>query len=150
MAPFYCAARVLLSHPNTRRIFCQDGILHKISGDFLCKMPPNFFPKRIDKARVLWYTYIIKGKGNRKMKKLTKNFAKEILSDNNYIDGLAYVAERVARYKTYAGRISELDRLQEKLLSYAEEFEDGESDYIDNVYAISSGIWCAIDADDED
>ena len=65
------------------------------------------------------------------MKKLTKNLAKELLKDNNYMEALAYFAERYSKFKTEEA-------------ADAKREEDFDNDYSGNALAIDSAMYIAI------
>lgn len=81
---------------------------------------------------------------------MTKNVMRELLKEENYMDALALVANKVAKFKTFEGQDAERARIYDKLMNWASEFnneanEDDENDYEENVLRIDSAIWCAID-----
>ena len=83
------------------------------------------------------------------MIKMTKNVMKELLKEENYIDALALVANKVMKFKTFDGQDAERERIYNKLMNWAIEFnneadEDDENDYEENVLRIDTAIWCAI------
>ena len=77
------------------------------------------------------------------MKRLTKNFAKELLKDDNYIEALAYFAERYSKCETGEKAMNYREKDFEKLIEWADEFND----YTDNVYRIDSAMFTAISND---
>ena len=78
---------------------------------------------------------------------MTKNNMRELLKDDNYNEALAFVAQRVMKFKTFDGQEAERDRIFNKLINWAYEFgyDDYENDYEGNVMRIDSAIWAAID-----
>lgn len=83
------------------------------------------------------------------MKRLTKNFAKELLKDDNYIEALAYFAERYSKCETGEKAMDYREKDFEKLIDWADEFNDDDefNDYTDNVYRIDSAMFTAISND---
>lgn len=84
------------------------------------------------------------------MIKMTKNVMRELLKEENYMDALALVTNKVAKFKTFEGQDAERERIYNKLMNWAYEFnaeadEDDYNDYEENVLRIDSAIWCAID-----
>ena len=84
------------------------------------------------------------------MTKMTKNVMKELLKEENYMDALALVANKVMKFKTFEGQDAERERIYNKLMNWAYEFnneadEDDYNDYEENVLRIDTAIWCAID-----
>lgn len=84
------------------------------------------------------------------MTKMTKNAMKELLKEENYVDALALVVNKVMKFKTFKGQDAERERIYDKLMNWAIEFnneadEDDENDYEENVLRIDSAIWYAID-----
>ena len=84
------------------------------------------------------------------MIKMTKNVMRELLKEENYIDALALIVNKVAKFKTFEGQDAERERIFNKLMNWAIEFnaeadEDDENDYEENVLRIDTAIWCAID-----
>ena len=73
--------------------------------------------------------------------------SKKHLKEENYIEALGIVCERVMKFKTYEGQMNENDRIYEKLIEMADRYdgEDEEQDYYENVERIWSAVYCAID-----
>ena len=80
------------------------------------------------------------------MKKLTKNLAKELLKDNNYMEALAYFAERYSKFKTEEEKKKKREEDYDKLINWAYDFEeeDFDNDYSGNALAIDSAMYIAI------
>lgn len=83
------------------------------------------------------------------MKRLTKNLAKELLKEDNYMDALAYFAERYSRFETRDEAQNYREKDFERLIDWAEDFNDYDEDdcYTDNVYRIDSAMYIAINRD---
>ena len=58
------------------------------------------------------------------MIKMTKNVMRELLKEENYIDALALVVNKVAKFKTFEGQDAERERIYNKLMGWASEFND--------------------------
>ena len=78
------------------------------------------------------------------MKRLTKALTMELLKDENYIDALAYVADLVSQCKTESGQKNALEKVYEKMSTWAYEGEDDESTNLERIY---SGVYMAIERD---
>ena len=80
------------------------------------------------------------------MKKLTKNLAKELLKDNNYMEALAYFAERYSKFKTEEAADAKREEDYDKLINWAYDFEeeDFDNDHSGNALAIDSAMYIAI------
>lgn len=78
--------------------------------------------------------------------KMTKNNVRELLKDDNYNEALAFAAQRVMKFKTEIGQDAERERIYDKWIEWAYEFEedDFENDYSTNVMRIDSALFAAI------
>ena len=84
------------------------------------------------------------------MTKMTKNAMRELLKEENFVDALALVVNKVMKFKTFEGQDAERERIYDKLMEWAPEFnaeadEDDENDYEETVLRIDTAIWFAID-----
>lgn len=94
------------------------------------------------------------------MKRMTKNLVKTLLM-GDYMDALAYFASKLEKFATSEGMENELNRIDDKVMEWCEEFEEetfniphdvDDDDYYDNMVdfqevwmRIYSGLMCCID-----
>jgi len=91
------------------------------------------------------------------MKKMTKKLMRELLKEDNYIEALAFEANRVAKYSTYTAAKNQLEKDYKKMIDWAYEFEDEDfanncddddmeyTDYSAIVGRIYTGVYFAIE-----
>ena len=88
--------------------------------------------------------------------KMTKGNMRELLKDDNYLEALAFVANRIMKFKTYDGQMNEKERIYDKLIEWAYEFEEEEeeadtydfNEYSTTVMRIDSAMMIAIENED--
>lgn len=73
--------------------------------------------------------------------------SKKHLKEENYIEALSIVCQKVMKFKTPEGQDKENERIYSHLMDMAERYdgEDEEQDYFDNVERIWSAVACAIE-----
>lgn len=86
------------------------------------------------------------------MKKMTKNLVKELLKDDNHLEGLSYFCNRIAKFKTYEEALRQKNKDWNKMIEWAYEFEteadeEDYNDYSGNALRIDTGIYCVIDVE---
>ena len=75
------------------------------------------------------------------MKRMTKNLVKELLM-GDYMDALAYFAEKLAQYNDAAERLEKID---EKVWAWCEEYEE-DYDFMESWLRVYSALICAIES----